>query len=285
MGGSGKSPLVEYISNYLIKNNKKISIISRGYKRDTTGLIEVSDLDDSRSVGDEPMQFYNKYKNKCRIIVSENRNTALSLIENDNIEYAILDDAFQNRTFLKHLDILVTSFNRPFYDDNIFPLGRLRENKKNVIRADILIFSNCPENLSLKASNYIKNKSRGFVKNNTPILFSIVKYQDPIKIFGRKISNRVVVISSIAYPESFYNYIKNQYILVNKIKYPDHYSYKKDDIIKIVNELDRNTSILTTEKDAVKLCEFKDILSSYDVYYVPIEIKFLYSNNLSNYLK
>lgn len=284
MGGSGKSPMVEYISKYFIRKNKFFSIISRGYGRKTKGLFVIGSKDNYTTVGDEPIQFFNKFSKYCKVIVTENRNLGLLLNDKNEIDYAILDDAFQNRSFESNYRILLSSSQKPFYSDHIFPLGKLRESKSNAIRADILIFTKCPENLTKQQSNDFVYKSRRFLGRNVPILFSCIDYKKPIKIYGNKLSKNVVAISSIAYPNDFFKYVEKNFKLIDKIQYPDHYIYKKIDLENLIRKLDQNISILTTEKDAVKLCEYEDILSSYDVYYVPIKTKFLFKKELSPYL-
>ena len=107
-----------------------------------------------------------------------------------------------------------------------------------------------------------------------------------MKIFNKHFLNvlAAVVISSIAYPDKFFKYINSKYNVIEKIQYKDHYNYTPDDLKGIANKLSDNISLITTEKDAVKLCEFPDILSSYSVYYVPISVKF-FDNELSNYIE
>ena len=115
MGGAGKTPTVEYIANYFISKNINFAIISRGYKRQTKGMIVATSKDTYLTIGDEPAQYNRKYSEKAKIIVSEDRNLALKYCDENNIEYAILDDAFQNLTFEKNLNVLVSSFSCLLY--------------------------------------------------------------------------------------------------------------------------------------------------------------------------
>ena len=286
MGGSGKTPMVEYVSRYFIKKNYKFSIISRGYKRLTKGLRLINESDTYLTVGDEPKQLYNKFGNISKVIVSEDRHKAIKLIEKENNDiYAILDDAFQNRSINKYLDIVLSSYKLPFFDDNIFPVGMLRENKNNIKRCDVLIFTNSPKNISLKEVDYIKNKSFSFLKKDVPILFSSVNYLKPICLFNsKKITKDVVISTSVANSLSFNEYIESQFNVVEKFVFKDHHIYTKKEITKIIKSLNVSKTLITTEKDAVKLCEFKDMFSDYSVYYVPIEIEFLHNKELSKYI-
>ena len=284
MGGAGKTPMVEYIANYFISQNIHFAIISRGYKRKTKGMIVAANNDNYLSIGDEASQYNKKFSKKAEIIVSEDRNIALRYCDENSIEYAIMDDAFQNLTFEKDLNVLISSFNKPFFFDDRFPMGMLRESKNNAKRADILVYSNCSKNISEQKLKRFKTKSEYYLKPKTPILYSFIEYKRPVKIFGSRLKKDVIVISSIAYPEKFYKYINSKHNVIEKIQFKDHYNYLDDDLKVIAKKLSDNISLITTEKDAVKLCEFPDILSSYSVYYVPISVKF-FDNELSNYIE
>ena len=214
MGGAGKTPTVEHIANYFVSKNISFAIISRGYKRKTKGMIVATNKDNYLTIGDEPSQYNKKFSNKAKIIVSENRNIALKYCDDNNIEYALMDDAFQNLTFEKDLNILVSSFKKPFFYDDRFPMGMLRESKNNAFRADLLVYSNCPKNIVGQKLKRFKTKSEYYLKSNTPILFSSIKYKRPKKIFGSRINKDVIIISSIAYPEKFYEYVSSKYNVV-----------------------------------------------------------------------
>ena len=285
MGGAGKTPTVEYIVDHMTSKSKRIAIISRGYKRKTKGMIVATSKDTYLTIGDEPSQYNKKFSSKAIIIVSEDRNLALKYCDENNVEYAIMDDGFQNLTFEKDLNILVSSFEKPFFYDDRFPMGMLRESKNNAFRADLLVYSNTPKNISDQKLKRFKTKSEYYLRPETPILYSFIKYNRPIKIFGSRLKKDVIVVSSIAYPEKFYEYIKSKYNVIEIIKFKDHYNFSADDLRGISKKLSDNISLITTEKDAVKLCEFPDILSPYSVYYVPISTEYLFDIKLSDYLE
>ena len=285
MGGAGKTPTVEYIANYFISKNIHFAIISRGYNRKTKGMIVATEKDTYLTIGDEPSQYNKKYSNNAKIIVSEDRNIALRYCDDNNIKYVIMDDAFQNLTFEKDINILVSSFKKPFFYDDRFPMGMLRESKNNAFRADLLVYSNSSKKISDQKLKRFKTKSEYYLRPKTPILYSYVKYKRPVKIFGSRLKKDVIVISSIAYPEKFYNYISTKYNVIEKIQFRDHHNYSDEDLKVIAKKLSDNISLITTEKDAVKLCEFPDILSPYSVYYIPISTEYLFDNELSNYIE
>ena len=284
MGGSGKTPFVEYLINILLKKKYRPSIISRGYKRLTKGIITLSEDENYRTVGDEPMQYFKKFKGRVEIIVSENRKKAINVIEKGDSEFIIMDDAYQQRSIDPDLNILLSSIKKPFFNDYILPLGKLREFRYNANRADILIFTNCNNKITYEQQKKIKRKSQKFLKKNTPILFSEIIYGNPIRVYGNKIKDRVVAISSIAYPSNFFKYVKSTFEVIGTYDFPDHHIYKDEQIIKIFKLHGDDITIITTEKDAVKLCEYKHLLDLKSVYYIPIKVNFLNKVSISEYL-
>ena len=284
MGGSGKTPHVEFIVRLLLDKNQSISIISRGYKRVTKGLISLSEEDNFMTVGDEPMQYFKKFIGQLDVIVSEDRQKAIRLSEKKNIEYVVMDDAFQQRSIDADCNLLISSIKRPFYDDRLFPMGRLREFRCNADRADVLIFSGCNIDITKKEKRTFESKAKKYLKKNTPILFSRITYDKPKKIFGEKIKKNIVAISSIAYPDDFFMYVDDNFKLIETYNFPDHHKYLDQDIIKILKNHGENITILTTEKDAVKLCEYRHLLEGISVYYIPINITFLNKVSILEYL-
>ena len=141
LGGSGKTPTIEYLVR-LLSNNYKVAVLSRGYGRKSTGFILANSSSDAEIIGDEPMQYYRKFKN---IIVSVDSNRVRGINRliklSSKPEIVLLDDAYQHRKVNPGISILLTKFNDLYSDDNIFPLGNLRESKINANRADIRIIS------------------------------------------------------------------------------------------------------------------------------------------------
>ena len=195
-----------------------------------------------------------------------------------------MDDAFQQRSINADCNLLISSIKRPFYDDSLFPLGRLREFRCNANRADVLIFSGCDKGIAEMEKRNFESKAKKYLKKNTPILFSCITYDKPKKIFGEKIKINVVAISSIAYPDDFFKYVDDHFKLIETYNFPDHHKYKDDDITMILKNHGENITILTTEKDAVKLCEYRHLLEGISVYYIPINISFLNKVSILEYL-
>lgn len=160
-GGTGKTPFVEFLLNRL-SGKFHLSVLSRGYGRKTHGYKLATEDCSPAEIGDEPFQIYSKYKNKVCVAVGEERILAIPMIlaENPEVEAIVLDDAFQHRYLLADLNIVLTTYQRPFFSDYLLPVGRLREGRVNVNRADIIVVTKCPQNLSEREKNDYKAKPR-----------------------------------------------------------------------------------------------------------------------------
>lgn len=267
LGGSGKTPSIEYLVR-LLSNNYKVAVLSRGYGRKSTGFILADYNSDAGTIGDESMQYYKKFKN---IIVSVDSNRVRGINKliklNSKLEIVLLDDAYQHRKVKPGMSILLTKFNDLYSDDNIFPLGNLRESKRNANRADIIIVTKCNSDINEDQKKQVIQKLN--ISDNQKIYFSSIKYSKMVydKESSKPLSEfkniKFTLVTGIADSSHLINYLNDSGYNFNHILFKDHHNFSDSDIIKI----DRNNLIITTEKDHVKL--FTKITSS--LYYLPIE--------------
>ena len=267
LGGSGKTPSIEYLVR-LLSNNYKVAVLSRGYGRKSTGFILADYNSDAGTIGDESMQYYKKFKN---IIVSVDSNRVRGINKliklNSKPEIVLLDDAYQHRRVKPGMSILLTKFNDLYSDDNIFPLGNLRESKRNANRADIIIVTKCNSDINEDQKKQVIQKLN--IGDNQKIYFSSIKYSKMVydKESSKPLSEfkniKFTLVTGIADSSHLINYLNDSGYNFNHILFKDHHNFSDSDIIKI----DRNNLIITTEKDYVKL--FTKITSS--LYYLPIE--------------
>jgi len=285
VGGTGKSPMVEFIVKLLKKNNHSPATLSRGYKRKTRGFRLATDKDTAATLGDEPFQFWLKFNKEVPVAVGEERVMAIPeiLFVHETCDVVVCDDAYQHRTLRPNLNILLSTYNRPFFDDHLMPYGRLREVRTSAGRADILVFTKCEELVDSKET-YIE-KARKYIKADVPVFFAKTKYQAPIAIFKNSLEfvDKVILISGLADSLNLVEYVDKQYDLVKHLEYGDHHHFSKSDIENILTTYDQckndgSVSLLTTEKDATKIREFKE-LSEMPVFYLPIEIEFLHEGD------
>ena len=267
LGGSGKTPTIEYLVR-LLSYNYKVAILSRGYGRKSTGFILADTNSDASLIGDEPMQYFRKFKNII-VSVDSNRVRGINKLINLNLkpEVVLLDDAFQHRKVKPGISILLTDFNNLYSEDNIFPLGNLRESIGNANRADIIIVTKCDKNINKDQKRHIIQKLN--IGDNQKIYFSSIKYSKMVydKESSKPLSEfkniKFTLVTGIADSTYLINYLNDNGYNFNHISFKDHHDFSNSDIIKI----DQNDLIITTEKDYVKL--FTKITSV--LYYLPIE--------------
>ena len=281
VGGTGKSPMVAYLCEWLISQSISASTLSRGYKRKTKGFRIVTDEETAITVGDEPFMFYQRYKGKVHVVVGEERMYAIpELLYNfPDTEVILMDDAFQHRSVKPSLNIMITTFQRPFYKDYLMPSGFLRESRSGAGRADIIVVSKCPLHLSEADQRAISDQVANY--SDAKVFFTGIEYGEPVSLFDevKTMNQQVVAISGIANADIFHAYVDSKYQVKIDHQYGDHHSYSKLDIKGIIAELNDQTSLITTEKDAVKMRLFPE-LNDHSCYYLPIKIKFLKDETL-----
>ena len=175
VGGTGKSPMIEFLADRLLREGYSIAILSRGYGRKTRGVRLATDKDSAETLGDEPYQFYRKYQQKpVAVAVAEERVLGVPEIMHHNPEtqVVLLDDAYQHRAIDRNLNLLLTPFDRPFYRDYVLPTGRLRESRSGAKRADAVIVTKCPDELGTAQQEEITTHIMQYTQRDTPVFFS-----------------------------------------------------------------------------------------------------------------
>ena len=299
VGGTGKTPFVELLIREL-KTKYQLAVLSRGYKRKTRGFKLADENDDSKTLGDEPFQYFTKYGKEIRVAVGEKRARAIPeiIFYDEKIEVIILDDAYQHRSVKPHLNILLNDYYRPFYRDYVLPSGLLRESRNHAKRADIVVVTKCPEELEKQDMDYIEQQIGKYSGKTTPVYFTGIKYLQPQRLFGnQKFSENVFLFTGIANASPLEDFVEKYYNLLGHRKYSDHHSFSKEDLSGLIKSFEEinfdHKCLLTTEKDMVRLIsleeETRDLIK-YPVFYLPIELYFLengdcFANELENKVK
>ena len=280
VGGTGKTPMIEHLIR-ILADEFQLATLSRGYGRKSKGIRMASAKESPLTIGDEPFQFYKKFGDRITVAVGEERALAIPTIlqEYPQTEIILLDDAFQHRRVSPSLNILLSDYNRPFYKDVPLPAGRLREGRQGAARADVIIITKCPGEISDDEMMDIEKLIRLYAEK--PIFFTSIRYGNPLP-FSNKLASptqNVMLISGIANPKPLEDYVRQTYTLLKHLKFKDHHTYTHSDIEAIAKEADRNPEmcIMTTEKDKVKLemPEFQATVNKLPFFYLPIEIDFL----------
>lgn len=279
VGGTGKTPLIEYLIR-LLAGQHVVATLSRGYGRKTKGFRIAKPTDSANTLGDEPYQFYVKYGDRVRVAVGEDRAYAIPNIlqEHPETEIILLDDAFQHRSVKPSLNVLLSDYHRPFYEDFLLPAGRLRESRAGAERADIVVVTKCPVEVSDEKMIEMEKAIRKH--SDKPIFFTRIHYGRPAAFSGqRKIGSDVVLVSGISNVKPLVHYVSHNFNLVKHFDFNDHHTYSLSDLEKLVLYIKANpeVSILTTEKDKVKLAskEFETQTNVLPLFYLPIEVEFI----------
>jgi len=259
VGGTGKTPHVEYLIR-LLQYQYKVATMSRGYKRRTQGFLLADNDTNALRIGDEPMQYHMKFPDVA-VSVAEERITGIPTLlqKRHDVDVVLLDDAYQHRSVKPGLNILITDFSRPFYEDYILPYGRLRERRNAYKRADIIIVSKCPLSLTQQSADEIIARMQPLPHQR--VFFTGIEYDQPYDFFSHEpvsLSNtNAVLVCCIAKPEPLITTLKASTNDVHVLSYPDHHYFLSRDMEEISATYNNwnvaNKLIVTTEKDATRL--------------------------------
>ncbi|CAM3058608.1 tetraacyldisaccharide 4'-kinase [Flavobacterium frigoris] len=272
-GGTGKTPQIEYLIRFL-GDKYNVATLSRGYKRKSKGFILADATSNAEVLGDEPFQFYTKFKH-IQVAVDADRKNGIEqlLSQKQKPELILLDDAYQHRKVKAGLYILLTSYGELYSDDFILPTGNLRESRNGANRATIIIVTKCPSNLSVAEQNSIKIRLK--IANNQELYFTSIEYdefvysdEDQIKVTDL-VGRDKLLLAGIAKPASFFAYLQAANDVT--MDFPDHHHFSEKDILDIKNK-SINKIIITTEKDYVRLL---GRIPADQLFYLPIKSQFL----------
>jgi len=281
VGGSGKSPMAEYLVR-LLKDKYKIATLSRGYGRKTSGFLYVDANSESSESGDEPLQFKRKFSD-ITVAVCEDRVAGINRLKADH-ELIILDDAFQHRAVKPGLSILLFEYSSLFKHQWLLPTGNLREPLWALKRADLVVITKCPESISTEQQNTIRNKF-----DTGQLFFSFLKYGNlkPLNgnAPGRSLDSineqsKVILLTGIANAAPLFEKLASHGSGLIHHQYPDHHQFNEKNIAKLVNAFNDlkggDNLIITTEKDSQRLGSkgIKEQLKDLPVYYLPVEAEF-----------
>ena len=283
VGGTGKTPLTEYVIG-LLKEEHRVALLSRGYKRKTKGALIASPDSTAEDIGDEPMQIKTKFP-EITVAVAEKRTEGIDrLLKERQPEVIVLDDAYQHRYVKPGLSILLIDYNRPLWKDFTFPAGNLREPVSGKKRADIIVVSKCPAGITSDEKDKIVRKINP--ESEQSVFFTTVKYGVPVNVSGSgnfpDANVKVLAVAGIAKPGPFFDLVSERYDLESRITFPDHHSFSESDCRRIeeaFNGIDAGQKVIfTTEKDMMRFkaagC-FKTELMQH-VWYIPIKAAFLF---------
>ena len=283
VGGTGKSPMVEFLIEKL-KKQFRVAVLSRGYKRKTSGYALATKTSTALEIGDEPMQFYNKFPD-VTVAVGEERVVAIPQLLHDkpDTRVIILDDAFQHRSVKAGLNVLMTDYNNLYTRDWFLPTGDLRDQTGSARRANMIVVTKCPPDLSLAEKSHLEREIKP--ASHQQIFFTAIYYGQPYQVITREPwqatrDTEVLLVTGIASPGPLKKHLEDTFNSYDEMAFSDHHIFTIDDLKHILRRFEQTSGIrkilLTTEKDAVRLQKFSQQLRSLPFYVIPIRPVFLF---------
>ena len=304
VGGTGKTPHTEYLIR-LLKDKYKVALLSRGYKRKTSGYRLATDASTPQEIGDESYQIKKKYPNIHVAVDADRRHGIHKLCDeaaSSDTEVVLLDDAFQHRYVRPGINILLMDYNRPIYEDALMPTGLLREPASSIYRAQIIIVTKCPKDIKpidfrivakhLELRPYQQMFFTSFTYGNLNA-FNQTEQQKPLSTVTA--NTHIVLVTGIASATPLVEKLNEYTTNITHLEYRDHHDFKHSDlqqIEKVFNSIEAEDKlIITTEKDAARLrgCMLSESISNH-LYVLPIEIEFLqdqqeiFNNYITDYV-
>lgn len=268
VGGTGKTPHTEYLLRLL--SDFRVAMLSRGYGRRTVGFALATDSGRASDIGDEPAQMHRKFP-EVVVAVDENRREGIEILmreQNHPIEVIVLDDAFQHRYVRAGMNLLLTDYHRRFTHDFLMPVGRLREPASGKKRADIIIVTKCPENLSADEAARIRKEMA--LQAGQKIFFTTFGYGEAYPLFPQSASvaeqcvsgKSVLLVTGIAKPAPLRRYLEQTAASVTELAFPDHHNFTTIDLRRMSDalaSLPQDAVVVTTEKDSERLVEMSGL--------------------------
>ena len=272
VGGTGKTPMVEYLVRLL--GQEQVAVLSRGYRRKTKGFVLADDSATAMTLGDEPYQYHRKFP-RATVAVCESRQEGIErLLENPHFKYIILDDAFQHRKVQAGTNLLLTSYDKLYTQDFLLPVGSLRDIRSRARKAQIIIVTKCPELTQAEQEKIIQQLKP---LPSQKVYFTSIAYSD--RVYSHEdsqalkdfITTPFTLVTGIANPTPLVDFLEKQGASFEHLAYSDHHHFSNREL----EFLRQKGRILTTEKDYVRL---EGALST--LYYLPIETQFLNDQRL-----
>jgi hypothetical protein len=272
VGGTGKTPMVEYLVRLL--GQEQVAILSRGYRRKTRGFVLADDSATAMTLGDEPYQYHRKFP-RATVAVCESRQEGIErLLENPHFKYIILDDAFQHRKVQAGTNLLLTSYDKLYTQDFLLPVGSLRDIRSRARKAQIIIVTKCPELTQTEQEKIIQQLKP---LPSQKVYFTTIAYSE--RVYSHEdsqalkdfIATPFTLVTGIANPTPLVDFLEKQGASFEHLAYSDHHHFSNREL-EFLRQKER---ILTTEKDYVRL---EGTLST--LYYLPIETQFLNDQRL-----
>ena len=290
VGGTGKTPHSEYLINLLQSNGFRVALLSRGYKRKTSGFLLATSDNTALDIGDEPFQIKQKYP-ETYVAVDANRVRGINKLLKLELppDVIIMDDGLQHRYVFPSYSILLTSYNSPYYEDKLLPAGRLREKLTIKETIDDFIITKCPDEIKPLDLRLFEHKVNPYPFQD--VFFTNFNYHALVSVFGKQTmpikdltQKQILLVTGIANPLVLVNKLREYTSFpVKSYTFPDHYQFVQRDVNNIVqkyNEIQGDKILIFTEKDATRLLHLSKLDDTIinNSFYIPIDVHFIVDN-------
>lgn len=299
VGGTGKTPHVEYLLKLLHKDFK-VATLSRGYGRKSSGFVIGGRGAKASVIGDEPMQYLSKFEDVIVSVCEDRVEGAQKLLSGSNPpDVIIMDDGYQHRSINPGYKILLTPYDHLYTNDYLLPAGNLRESRSGYKRADCLVVTKCPESVTVEQKAAVKLKLN--LLSHQQLFFSTIQYGDIISVNSSETKNvlqlketAVVLFTGIENPAPLVSYLEGKCQHLESLKFPDHHEFTEKDIKLVLEKFNKFANgqavLITTEKDyqRIKSSSHFAIIQQLPCFYIPVEIKIdneeLFNTAILNYV-
>jgi len=269
VGGTGKTPMIEYLVT-LLASKYRVATLSRGYGRKSKGFIIAGQDVSSQDIGDEPLQLFNKFTN-ITVAVDADRQNGLKQLKEKHpfLQVVLLDDAFQHRKVTAGFSILLTAYDQLYCDDIVLPTGNLREPKSGAKRAQVIVVTKCPKNMSGLEKTAITKRLNA--KSNQAVFFSSIQYSETLRssTSSRALKDlketHFTLVTGIANPTPLVTYFTEMGLDFEHLNYKDHHDFSESELELIHSK----PLVITTEKDFSRL----NTDTNKQIFYLPIQLK------------
>ena len=246
VGGTGKTPMVEYLLRLLLANGLHPAVLSRGYKRRTRGFLLADSYSTVDTIGDEAMQLHRKFP-EVPVAVCEGRVRGIRQLKRQltQLDVVVLDDAMQHRSLRCGLTILLTPYDHLYIDDHLLPWGTLRDLPSRALKADAIVVTKCPDSIRPIDMRVVDNRLH--LPTFQQLHFAGLEYA------VMEQEGAPLVLCGIAQPQYMMAYVQQRYPKAELMAYPDHHQYTPKDIDDIMERAKDFDFVLTTEKDIQRL--------------------------------
>lgn len=286
VGGTGKTPHIEYLIR-LLQPYFRVAVLSRGYMRKTTGFRLVETVSTVEESGDEPLQVKRNFPGAMVAVCEDRVNGVRELLKfKSPPDVILLDDAFQHRKITPGLSIVLIDYNKPLKEDYLLPLGRLRENPSQLRRANMILVTKCPDEVTpitrrimAKDVYLFPYQELHFTKLEYGPLAGVFPEAPPVNLDSRE-KRPILMVTGIAAPEYMANYLTPFSSQLEILSFPDHHYYTKSDVVRIDEQFHKMKGtgkiIVTTEKDLTRLMGYQLLPNEIRqlLYCLPVRVAF-----------